>query len=70
MKELNPPAKLLLDVSEVSALLGLGRSKIYSYILSGQLRSVLCGRRRKIPSDALPEFIQSLEQSAGSVSGW
>ena len=40
MKELTHPAKLLYDVSETAAMLGLGRSKLYSYILTGQLRSI------------------------------
>jgi excisionase family DNA binding protein len=60
--ERGPPArKLLYDVEEVIDLIGLGRSKLYQYILSGELRSLKLGRRRKIPADALPEFIAKLQ---------
>ena len=53
MKEqLHTPAKLLCNVQDVIQITGLGRSKIYQYILSGELRSIKAGRRRLIPSDA------------------
>jgi len=63
MKEqLHNPAKLLYDVEDVIQIVGLGRSKLYQYLLSGELRSVKAGRRRKIPADAIPEFIDRLQQ--------
>ena len=55
-----PANKLLLDVSEACAILGIGRSKLYSYILSGRLKSVTLGRRRKIAIASLHEFIRTL----------
>ena len=70
MKELNPAAKLLYDVNEVAELLGLGRSKLYSYVQSGQLRSIKVGRRRKVPADAVSEFIKSLEEDSASGGAW
>jgi len=61
MEQRHPAPKLLLKVEEVSEMLNLGRSKLYSYILSGQLRSVKIGRRRLIPPDAVQEFVDGLE---------
>jgi excisionase family DNA binding protein len=55
------PAKLLLDVSDVMEVLGLGRSHVYGYILRGELRSLKLGRRRKIPVDAVLEFVAKLK---------
>ncbi len=49
MTDPNPAAnspKLLLNVDEVAGMLSLGRSKLYSYILSGELKSLQLGRRR------------------------
>lgn len=61
MEQRYPAPKLLLKVEEVSEMLNLGRSKLYSYILSGQLRSVKIGRRRLIPPDAVQEFVDGLQ---------
>jgi excisionase family DNA binding protein len=60
------PAKLLLDVSEVQAVLGIGRSHLYQYLLSGELRSLKLGRRRKIPVEALQDFVVKLEVEQGN----
>jgi excisionase family DNA binding protein len=58
VKEQEVPAKLLYDVSEVSALLGASRSKLYQYLLDGRLKSITIGRRRKIPPQAIHDFIE------------
>lgn len=67
-----PSGKLLLDVDEVAQILGLGRSHLYRFILSGELKSVKCGRRRKVPTDAVTEFIEKLrsEEAACGESTW
>lgn len=44
--------------------LGIGRSKIFELIASGELRSVKIGRTRLIPESAIVEFIERLENSA------
>jgi excisionase family DNA binding protein len=64
----HPPAKLLLDVEEVAQILGVGRSHLYTYLLRGQLRSLKLGRRRKIPVEAVREFITKLQEEEGSPS--
>ncbi len=47
----------LLSVDEAAALLGIGRSVLYSLIGSGRIRSISVGRRRLIPSSAVREFV-------------
>ena len=49
--------RLLLKVDEATQLTGLGRSKIYELLASGQLRSIAVGRARRIPADALRDWI-------------
>jgi len=44
--------------------LGVGRSKIFELMSSGQLRSVKIGRSRLIPESAIVEFIERLENGA------
>lgn len=62
MSERTPPADLLLlDVDQAARRLGIGRSKFYVFVLSGAIRSITIGRRRKIPVEALREFIEKLD---------
>jgi excisionase family DNA binding protein len=60
----SPAQRLLLNVDEVAELLSIGRSTLYPFLLSGALRSVKVGRRRLIPTDAIPEFVSWLQSGA------
>jgi excisionase family DNA binding protein len=58
--------KKLLNVNEAAALLGLGRSLVYSLVMQGKIKSIKIGRSRRIPITALDEFIkQRLEEANG-----
>lgn len=46
------------------ALLGIGRTKWFELIASGELRSVKIGRRRLVSEAALAEFVAKLEATA------
>ncbi|MFB7532584.1 helix-turn-helix domain-containing protein [Streptomyces sp. NPDC056178] len=55
----------LLTVPEVMARLKLGRSTIYDLIRSRRLTSITIGRSRRIPADAVREFIvDQIEETA------
>lgn len=47
----------LLSVQDACTYLGIGKTTIYRFIDSGQLRTVKFGRRRLVPVEALDEFI-------------
>ncbi|MEU1543477.1 helix-turn-helix domain-containing protein [Actinacidiphila glaucinigra] len=51
------PTAELLTVPEVMARLKLGRSTVYDLIRSRRLVSITIGRARRIPADALRDFI-------------
>jgi excisionase family DNA binding protein len=51
-------ALLLLDVADVQQLTGLGRTKAYELVESGEIPSIRIGRARKVPYVALLEWIQ------------
>ena len=51
---------LLLTVEEAARRLSLGRTKVYEELATGRLRSVQVGRARRIPVDALAEYVASL----------
>jgi excisionase family DNA binding protein len=52
--------KLLYTVAEVMSMTGLGKWKVYDLIRDGTLRSVKIGACRRVPADALREFIAAL----------
>ncbi len=52
--------KLLLTPTEAAAVLGIGRSKVYELLQSGQLHSVRIGTCRRIPAEALTALIATL----------
>jgi excisionase family DNA binding protein len=47
---------------------GLGRSKLWELIGSGELRSVKIGKRRLVPEQAICEYIERLEREAPKAS--
>ena len=55
-----PIEKLLYKPEEAAKALGIGRSKIYALMATGQLESVLVGGSRRIPLEALHAFIEQL----------
>jgi len=54
-------ARILYTVREAAHLLGLGETKTRELVLSGQIKSVMIGRLRRIPYDDLMEFVESLK---------
>ncbi|PAZ13830.1 excisionase [Streptomyces sp. SA15] len=55
----------LLTVSEVMARLKVGRSKVYDLIRTHRLASIKIDGARRIPTDAVRDFIQNqLEEAA------
>ena len=60
--------RFLFTVDEAASALGIGRSHLYRYVQTGELRSVKLGRARRIPIAVLEEFVKRL-QAEGEVSG-
>lgn len=52
--------KLLLKPEEAAEVLSIGRSKVYELIGTGELASVRIGTSRRVPTDALVEFVSRL----------
>ena len=50
---------LLLRADEVQKALGLGRSKVYEMLASGELPAVRIGRAVRVPAAALPEWVKA-----------
>jgi excisionase family DNA binding protein len=54
----------LFTVVEVSHFLGLGRSKVYELLYSGELKSVKIGGSRRIRYSDLGEFVRYLDDAS------
>ncbi|WP_454560900.1 helix-turn-helix domain-containing protein [Mycobacterium haemophilum] len=59
----------LIAVPAVMARLGIGRTKLYELIDSGELRSVKIGSRRFVTDAAVDDFITRLDQRPSSPTG-
>ncbi|BBY19017.1 excisionase family DNA-binding protein [Mycolicibacterium litorale] len=54
----------LHGVESVMVRLGVGRSKVFELMASGELRSVRVGRRRLVSEAAINEFINKIDDGA------
>jgi excisionase family DNA binding protein len=48
-----------LTVAEAARRLGIGRTKMYEYVSSGAIHSVKIGSLRRIPAEAVNDFLTS-----------
>ncbi|GAB2999688.1 helix-turn-helix domain-containing protein [Saccharothrix stipae] len=54
------PTRVLLTVEEAAERLGIGKTKTYSLVRTGDLESVLIGRLRRIHVDAIDRYAARL----------
>ena len=57
------PPRMLLTVHEAAVQLGVGDTTLHALIRTGALRSVKIGSARRVPVEALAEFVASLQDS-------
>lgn len=55
-------SRILYPTDEVAQQLGVGLTTAKALIKSGELRSVKIGRARRVPADALHEYVQRLDR--------
>lgn len=62
--------EILLTIEESARALKIGRTHLYRYIQTGELRSVKLGRARRVAAAALADFVERLEaDQAEEVDG-
>ncbi|MFC8715798.1 helix-turn-helix domain-containing protein [Kitasatospora sp. NPDC057198] len=54
-------SRILYRAGEVAEQLGVGLTTAKALIGSGELRSIKIGRSRRVPDDALREFVRRLD---------
>ena len=52
--------RLLLRPEEVADALAVGRTAVFELIRTGELRSVKIGKSRRIPAEAVVEYLAGL----------
>jgi len=57
---MSQPVKMLLRVEEVARMLDIGRCRVFDLISSGDLVSVKIGASRRIPEQAVREYVARL----------
>ena len=57
---------LLLTAEEAAERLSISRTTAYELMRTGVLRSVKIGRSRRIPREALTEFVTGLTEEQGA----
>ena len=55
--EITPDQHLVFSVEAAGELLSLSRTRMFALIKSGEIRSIRVGRLRRIPADALAEYV-------------
>lgn len=53
-------SRILLTVEAAAGRLSIGRTTMYALIKTGAVESVLVGRLRRIPADALTHYLEQL----------
>ncbi len=61
--------RLLLRPDEAAELLGVGRSKIYALLASGEVPSVRVGHSVRVPLQALRQWVVSRSKGSGPTGG-
>ena len=61
------PQRLLLRIPEVAETLGLGRTKIYEMIATGELPTIRFGRAVRVSVSTLQKWVEEREQQGLSA---
>ena len=57
---------MLFTVEQVAQILGIGRSTVFQLIKSEQIESIRLGRSRRIPVDAMQNYVDDLRGARSS----
>ncbi|MEQ4305239.1 helix-turn-helix domain-containing protein [Plantactinospora sp. B6F1] len=52
--------RVVLTIEEAAKRLGIGRTTMYTLVMTGEIRSVTIGRLRRVPVRCLHEYVTTL----------
>ncbi|MFD8969291.1 helix-turn-helix domain-containing protein [Streptomyces sp. NPDC059568] len=61
------PTLVALTVEEAARRLGVGRTTMYALLAAGEIPSIAIGRLRRIPAEALSDYVAARTQIAQST---
>lgn len=61
------PLRLVLTIEEAVERLGIGRTLMYALVSAGEVESVRIGRLRRVPTDALDDYVLRLRALGGAA---
>lgn len=61
--------RIVLTVEEAAERLGVGRTLVYALLRSGDIESIAIGRLRRIPCEALDDFVSRMRELTKSSTG-
>ena len=61
--------RILLSVEDAAERLDIGRTMLYELISAGEIHAIHVGRLRKVPVEALREYVDRQRALAGDNSG-
>jgi excisionase family DNA binding protein len=64
-----PPERLLDSPGEVAQKLGCSTRTVWTLIQRGDLESVRLGQLRKVPAEAVDQYVAKLRKAAQAASG-
>jgi len=67
MREKLPPPKLAFGIDETAFALNLGRTKVYSLVNEGLLKTVKIGSRRLVSADSIRELLNPTAGGSGDA---
>lgn len=59
--------RVLLTVEEAAKRLSIGRTTMYALIKAGHVATVRLGHLRRVPADALDNYVRQLRQQQGAA---
>jgi excisionase family DNA binding protein len=64
-----PVPRVMLTPEQAAEALGIGRTTVFALIKTGELRSLLIGRLRRIPADEIDAYITRLATQQRPTEG-
>ncbi|MGH3517335.1 MAG: helix-turn-helix domain-containing protein [Haloechinothrix sp.] len=58
--------RVLLTVEDAARQLSIGRTTMFALIRTGQIRTVRIGQLRRVPADALTDYVTHLADQAAA----
>ena len=66
IQQIAEPIRLVLTIEQAAWRLGVGRTLMYSLVMSGEIESVTIGRLRRVPVECLTEYVTRLRDAQQS----